>query len=131
MRDDDNLADELARIDDQLRTLERSVHEMHERQCTGRSGDRLVTVTVVGNGRLAGLDIAAEALREHDHESLATAVVQAWAAATTDAARQLADDCPEVFGALAPTDDDAGAPGAPRPAPTAPAITAWEVAGPG
>ncbi|MGL5819853.1 MAG: YbaB/EbfC family nucleoid-associated protein [Phycicoccus sp.] len=131
--DDEDLDDVLARIEQRRRSAGRAITAARRRSVTGRSPDDLVAVTVDGRGRVCGLEIDPDALHEHDHASLAAGIVQAWQAASTGAARQLADSCPEVFAALAPSDEQQPAPehtatsggSAHTSSTTAAAVTAW------
>ncbi|MGL5861917.1 MAG: YbaB/EbfC family nucleoid-associated protein, partial [Phycicoccus sp.] len=102
---DEGLDEVLGRIEQQRRSVDQAVTAAGRRSVTGRSADQLVSVTVDGKGTVRGIDIRPGALDEHDQRSLAAAIVPAWQTASADAARQLADSCPEVFGALAPPEE--------------------------
>ncbi|MGL5849688.1 MAG: YbaB/EbfC family nucleoid-associated protein [Phycicoccus sp.] len=129
--DDRDLDDILDSLDAERRALDAAGSMMSAVEAVGRSADRLVEVRVRGLGSLSGVVIHPEAMRRHDHVSLASSVVDAFKAAAQAAATEVVGTFPEVFGDLsdwveAPEAENSEAPTAPvAPDAQRRAVTAW------
>ncbi|MGL5931168.1 MAG: YbaB/EbfC family nucleoid-associated protein [Dermatophilaceae bacterium] len=96
--DDRDLDDILDALDADREALGAAGSMMSAVEAVGRSADRLVEVRVRGLGSLSGVVIHPDAMRRHDHVSLAAAVVDAFKVASQAAATEVVGAFPQVFG---------------------------------
>ncbi|MGL5816745.1 MAG: YbaB/EbfC family nucleoid-associated protein [Phycicoccus sp.] len=100
--EDRDLDDILDGLDAEQRALDAAAGLMSTVERAGTSADRLVEVRVRGLGSLAGVVIHPDAMRRHDHESLAVALLEAFGIASRAASAEVVGAFPSVFGDLAP-----------------------------